>query len=385
MINFNFNCEGKYLKDINDIMDKFNKENIFNAWYVLSIDVDSINELASDIRNKYDAIVIIGIGGSYLGSRAIIDCLKEYKKSNDTEIIYVGNNLSSDYIHDILDYITGKNICVNVISKSGNTLETVLTFNVFLEYMKNTYNDFRNRIFITTNNESGYLLDCSKKYGFKKLDVSLNTIGRFSVLSEVGLLPIAVAGYDINKIIQGAKECKNNLNNCYVYSSLRQEMYDKNIYVESIDVYEPKLYYLTEWIKQLFNESHGKENKGILTISTINTSDLHSIEQYYQGGHVNIFSTTIFNHSKNKIYIDKYDKYLDEINEMAAKSVIKARKHRINSSFIEIDEINEKNMGYLIFFFEMTAMIGGYLLEIKYYDQPDVEKYKNCIEDALKY
>lgn len=383
MINFNIDSSLKYFNESSNIISNFENENKFNDWYNLSLDVDYINNLASDIRKKYDAMIIIGIGGSYLGSRAIIDGLKEYKKRNDTEIIYVGNNLSSDYIHDIFSYIKDKNICMNVISKSGNTLETLIAFNLFFEYIKEKYNDYEDRVIVTTNSKEGTLLEIANKYNLKRLDVSLNTVGRFSVISEVGLLPVAVAGYDISKIVEGAKKCKSNMNECFKYASMRQEMYDNDIFVESFDVYEPKLYYFTEWIKQLFNETQGKDNKGILSIATINTTDLHSIEQYYQSGKVNVFSTVIFNHSKNKLYIEKYNKYLDEINEIAAKSVIQARKDRIYSNFIEIDELNEENMGFLMFFFEISAVIGSYLLKIDYYNQPSVEKYKNCINNAL--
>ena len=353
MINFNIDSSLKYFNESSNIISNFENENKFNDWYNLSLDVDYINNLASDIRKKYDAMIIIGIGGSYLGSRAIIDGLKEYKKRNDTEIIYVGNNLSSDYIHDIFSYIKDKNICMNVISKSGNTLETLIAFNLFFEYIKEKYNDYEDRVIVTTNSKEGTLLEIANKYNLKRIDVSLNTVGRFSVISEVGLLPVAVAGYDISKIVEGAKKCKSNMNECFKYASMRQEMYDNDIFVESVDVYEPKLYYFTEWIKQLFNETQGKDNKGILSIATINTTDLHSIEQYYQSGKVNIFSTVIFNHSKNKLYIEKYNKYLDEINEIAAKSVIQARKDRIYSNFIEIDELTEENIGFFMFFFEI--------------------------------
>ena len=383
MVNFNFNGNETYNNECNNILSKFINEGKCNDWYNLDIDIDSINALAYSIRDKYDAMVVIGIGGSYLGSRAIIDSLKEYKKGNSTEIIFVGNNLSSDYIHDILEYINCKNICINVISKSGNTLETLISFDILLDYMKNKYDDYKDRIIVTTNSESGKLLEYSNTYGFRRLNVSNNTVGRFSVLSEVGLLPVAVAGYNINKIVEGAKNSKKNIIECFKYVSMRQEMYDSGIYIESFDIYEPKLYYFTEWIKQLFNETQGKDNKGIMAISTINTCDLHSIEQYYQAGKVNIFSTVIFNHSKNNIVIDKYNKTLDEINLIASKSVIEARKHRIKSNFIEVDELNEENIGYLIYFFEISSMIGSYLLEIDYYNQPNVEEYKNCIKSAL--
>ena len=318
-----------------------------------------------------------------MGAKAIIEALSDIYKKSKPEIIFMGSNLSSDDINETLEHIKNKKVYVNVISKSGNTLETIITFDIILEYMKEKYEDFNNRILVTTNGTSGTLLDYVKEYNFRHLELSDNLIGRYSVLSYVGLLPCAVAGIDVHQLLIGANDCKYNIEPCYLYTIFRHTMYIQGINIESIDVFDSKLYYFTEWIKQLFNESQGKDNSGILTISTVNTRDLHSIEQYYQSGKEKVFSTMIFSNSKTNIDIKRYDKSLNDINEIIFNSVVKARKDRMNIGFIKLDEVNEYNLGYLIFFYEMSSMIGSFLLNINYFDQPEVEKYKNSVKKAL--
>lgn len=207
--------------------------------------------------------------------------------------------------------------------------------------------------------------------------------GRYSVLTPVGLLPIAVAGIDINELIKGARIAKDNLDKCYEYTVIRDAMYNDNILVESFDVYEPKLYYFTEWLKQLFGESQGKNNKGILPISTVNTRDLHSLGQFFQEGSPIIFSTVIYADSDKELYIDKFNRNLSSINEVAMESVSKAHFSHMNTNIIKIDKINEENIGYLIFFFEMSAMLGSYLLGVNFYDQPGVNAYKDNIKERI--
>ena len=364
------------------IIDKFLSDEK-SDWYNLNINTDIINDLSDNIKKNADVFIVIGIGGSYIGSKAIIEALSNHYKKGKPEIIFMGNNLSSDDIDEVLTYIDNKKVYVNVISKSGNTLETIVTFDIILDYMKKKYKDFVERIIVTTNNTSGILLDYVKEYNFKHLILSDNLIGRYSVLSDVGLLPCAVAGINIKKLLIGANDCKYNLDSCYKYTIYRHTMYVQGINVESIDVFDSKLYYFTEWIKQLFNESQGKDNSGILTISTINPRDLHSTEQYYLSGREKIFSTMIYNNSKKDIDIKRYNKSLNQINEMLFNSVINVRKNKMNVGYIKIDEIDEYNLGYLIFFFEMSAMIGSYLLNVNYFDQPDVEMYKNILKNAL--
>lgn len=386
MIKFDFNTYNDIeLKnyDLSNIMNKFLLDNKMADWYYLNYDTKEIKKYAEIIIKECDIFIIVGIGGSFLGSKAVIDLFSSYFNDKKPEIIYVGNNLSSDYINDLLNYINNKKVCINVISKSGNTLETLLAYDILLKYMKENYDDYSNRIIITTNNKEGELLKSAKDNGFKLFEISQNTPGRYSVLSTVGLLPMAVAGINIDKILLGAKKCQSNLENCYKYTYLRNEMQKKDKYIESFDVYEPKLYCLTEWIKQLFAESQGKNSKAIFPVSTINTRDLHSIEQYYKAGKHMIFSTTLYVNSKSKIEIKRFNKDLNAINKIAMESVLKERKKVINSSLIELDSINEEDIGYLIFFFEICAMLGSYLINVNYYDQPDVNSYKDIMNSVL--
>lgn len=370
--------------NLSGVMEKFLSDDKMLGWYNFeNKDNDEIIRYSKYIRNNCDVFIVIGIGGSFLGSKAIIDLFTPYFNRNNPEIIFAGNNLSSDYINDLLKYIDDKKVCINVISKSGNTLETLISFNVLLKYMKNKYSDFRNRIFVTTNLTNGKLLNISKENNFKVFGVPLDIPGRYSVLSIVGLLPIAVANIDINKLLNGALECKNDLKNCFKYTYLRNKMQKSNYFVESFDFYEPKFYYFGEWIKQLYAESQGKNSKAIFPVSTINTRDLHSMEQYYKGGRHVIFSTTIFVNLNEKRHIMYNSKDLNNINKIVMTSVLKTRKDIINTSLIELDSINEKDIGYLIFFFEVSAMLGSYLINVNYYDQPAVNDYKNAISELV--
>lgn len=370
--------------NLSGVMEKFLSDDKMLGWYNFeNKDNDEIIRYSKYIRNNCDVFIVIGIGGSFLGSKAIIDLFTPYFNRNNPEIIFAGNNLSSDYINDLLKYIDDKKVCINVISKSGNTLEPLISFNVLLKYMKNKYSDFRNRIFVTTNLTNGKLLNISKENNFKVFGVPLDIPGRYSVLSIVGLLPIAVANIDINKLLNGALECKNDLKNCFKYTYLRNKMQKSNYFVESFDFYEPKFYYFGEWIKQLYAESQGKNSKAIFPVSTINTRDLHSMEQYYKGGRHVIFSTTIFVNLNEKRHIMYNSKDLNNINKIVMTSVLKTRKDIINTSLIELDSINEKDIGYLIFFFEVSAMLGSYLINVNYYDQPAVNDYKNAISELV--
>ena len=386
MIRFDFNTYNHIILenyDLSDIVRKFEIDNNMTGWYYLNSDTKLIKEYAEEVREHADVFVVIGIGGSYMGAEAVISALTPYYKDSKPEIIFVGNNLSSDYIMDLINHIEGKSLYINVISKSGNTLETITVFDIFLEYMKNKFSDYKNRIFVTTNESSGELLNISQNEKFRNLFIPDNIGGRFSVLSCVGLFPIAVSGVNIDKLIDGARSAKNNLDDIFKYTIIRNKMYEGNKFVESFDIYEPKLYMFTEWLKQLFSESQGKANKGILPISTVNPRDLHSLGQFYQEGNPIIFSTTIFTNSTKKVYIKRYNKTLDQINKIIMDSVLESRIERINTTKIELDEINEENIGYLILFFEISAMLGSYMLGVNYFDQPGVNKYKDIINCKL--
>ena len=229
MIRFDFNTYNDIELnnyDLSDVMGKFLNENKMTDWYYLDEDTSIIKKCASIIRNECDVFIVVGIGGSFLGAKAVIELFSTYF-DNKPEILFVGNNLSSDYIYDLLKYIEDKNVYMNVISKSGNTLETLLSYDILLDYMKDKYIDYSNRIIITTNKKEGYLINSAKENNFEIFEISQNIPGRYSVLSSVGLLPIAVAGIDIDKILLGAKKCKDNLDNCYKYVYLRNEMQKK--------------------------------------------------------------------------------------------------------------------------------------------------------------
>lgn len=362
--------------DLSAIYNKFIQDNNLTGWYNLNQDTKDVKKLAESIRSKADIFLVIGIGGSYLGSKAIIEALNPYFSTNKPEILFVGTDLSNEYLNSLINYIKGKEVYIDVISKSGTTLEILLAFNSLLEYMKREYDNYNDRIIITTNDHTGDLYEYATKNNTILLNVPEDVGGRYSVLTTVGLLPIAVAGYDVDKLLEGAKESKQHIDDCYYYATLRNEQYQSNKYVESFNVYEPKLYYFTEWLKQLFAESQGKNNKGILPISTVNTRDLHSLGQYFQEGLPILFSTTI--------NVAKKDSKLDIINNQAVLCVAQAHYPHTSTSIININAINEYNLGYLIFFFEMSAMLGSYLLGVNYYDQPGVNGYKDLLHKVVE-
>lgn len=391
MITFDFK-KYQYKKlenyDLSEIKERFLKDKHMSGWYDLDKScVDSIESTASYIRNNCDVFLVIGIGGSYMGAKAVIDALSPYYGTKKPEVLFTGYQLSSDYMADLIDYLQDKEVMVNVISKSGTTLEPAIAFDMILDFMENKYGEEEcaKRVFVTTDANSGELLPLANQKGFQRFVVPDNIGGRFSVLTPVGLLPIAVAGFSIEELFKGAAEAKENLEDCYYYTKLRHELYNMNKTIESFDIYEPKLASFAEWLKQLFGESQGKDGKGIFPVSTINTRDLHSLGQYYQDGIDMLFSTTLFVHSDEEIYLEKYKKTLDTVNKIAMESVAQAHfEGHVPTFIITLDAISEENLGYLIFFFEMSAMLGSYLLKINYYDQPGVNGYKNILHKRIK-
>lgn len=391
MVKFDFK-KYQYIKmsdyDLKEQKEIFLSDNKMAGWYKLDKTcVDSIKITSEYIRNNCDVFIVIGIGGSYLGAKAIIDALAPYFQATKPEIIFAGYHLSTDYQNELIEYIKDKEVMVNVISKSGTTLEPAISFDLVLDFMEKKYGEENasKRIFATTDEKTGTLLDLANQKGFQRFIVPDDIGGRFSVLTPVGLLPIAVAGFSIDDLFKGAEKAKLDEENIYYYTKLRYELYKMNKVIESFNVYEPKLYAFTEWLKQLFGESQGKDGKGIFPVSTVNTRDLHSLGQYFQDGIDMLFSTTIFTHSDSKILLEKYNKTLDNVNELAMESVAEAHFNgHTPTSIIKIDKINEENLGYLIFFFEMSAMLGGYLLNINYYDQPGVNGYKDILHKKIK-
>ena len=390
MVTFDFN---KYVnlryEDLNldSIKDKLIKENKMFGWYDLdSRYLDDIIETSKSITEKCDVFLVIGAGGSVNCSKAIIDAFKPHFKKKKPEIIYLGDNLSSDYLLELLDYIKNKKICMNVISKSASTLEVNLATDIIMYLLNKKYTkeELKDRVIITTENENNSLTKLAREYGFKRYVIDKEIGGRYSMFTPASLLPMAVAGISIKLFYLGATEAKESLKDCYRYTLYRHNMYLSNLVVESFNVYDPKLKSYLEWIKQIFAESQGKKGKGILPIGNVNTSDLHSMGQYLQDGLNIVFETNIYNHSIKDTKIKKYNKTMDEINYIALNSVAKAHfDGNKNGIIIEMDKIDELNLGYLSFFFMMSSALGSYLLNVNYYDQDGVNNYKKNMYDEL--
>ena len=384
-----------------------NNENNFLGWIELPSNYDKvefkrIKEAAKKIKENSEVFVCIGIGGSYLGARSVIEALTNtfynYAKRETPQILYAGNNISPNYIADMIDLIGDRDFSINVISKSGTTTEPAIAFRVFREILENKYGieEARKRIFVTTDKAKGALKELSDEEGYETFVVPDNIGGRYSVLTAVGLLPIAVAGIDIDKLMQGAKEAEDkyadsNLkyNECYQYAVVRNLLYrtDKNI--EILANYEPKMHYFTEWWKQLFGESEGKNGKGIFPAGVDFTTDLHSMGQYIQDGRRNLFETVI-NIEKTAVdfpikeEVDNLDglnylagKTMDFVNKKAMEGTMKAHVDgRVPNILINIEDLSEKTIGHLIYFFELACAMSGNILGVNPFNQPGVEEYK---------
>ena len=394
----------------NDLHKKAKDKKEFCGWINLPSkgnkrEFEKIKKSALKIQSDSDVLLVIGIGGSYLGARAVIDSLtntfynlqdKETRKT--PQILYVGNNLSPNYINDLIDYIADKDISINVISKSGTTTEPAIAFRIFREIMENKYSlkEARKRIYVTTDAKKGALKELAEKEKYTTFTIPDNIGGRYSVLTPVGLLPIATAGVNIDELMAGARIAQDryadkNLkyNECYKYAVLRNILYEKDKNIELLVNYEPKMHYFTEWWKQLFGESEGKEQKGIYPSGAEFTTDLHSLGQYIQEGRRNLFETIINIENPEddiimKIEEDDLDnlnylkgKTLDYINKKAMEGTISAHTDGdVPNIVININKLNPNSIGQLIYFFELACAMSGLILGINPFDQPGVEKYK---------
>lgn len=364
-----------------------------------------VKEASEEIKENSQVFIVIGIGGSYLGAKAGIEMLShtfhnelDRKKTNVPKIYFAGQNISSDYLSDLLDVIEGKDISINVISKSGTTTEPALAFRILKEYMENKYGreEASKRIYVTTDKVKGALKTLADEEGYETFVIPDDIGGRYSVLTPVGLLPMAVAGIDIENMIDGSKAAlkdlwdKDILNNpAYSYAVLRNILYKKGKTIEILVNYEPRLTYFGEWFKQLFGESEGKEGKGIFPTSLNFTTDLHSMGQYIQEGKKNIFETVINIETtgknimvkKNKDNLDGLNylsgKTLDYINAKAMEGTIRAHTEGdVSNIKINIPEISPYYFGYMVYFFEKACAMSGYILGVNPFDQPGVEAYK---------
>lgn len=369
----------------------------FLGWVNLKNDekeLARIKQAAKRINATSDVLIVIGIGGSYLGARAVIEALSN--PFGENKVIFAGNNVSPDYLNDLLDYIKDKDISLNVISKSGTTIEPAISFKILREFLEAKYGEeeARKRIYVTTDKEKGVLKKLATEKGYETFIVPDDIGGRYSVFTPVGLLPIAAAGIDIDKILNGVdsgimKYSNLENNDCYEYAVLRNILYKRGKKIELLVNYEPKLHYITEWWKQLFGESEGKDGKGIFPAGVDYTTDLHSMGQYIQSGERHLFETVINVKNPYRDLTLKCEKgsldsleYLDgktmnEVNHSAMEGTIIAHTNGdVPNIIIEVDEINEYTIGELLYFFEKACGISGYLLGVNPFNQPGVENYK---------
>ncbi len=423
MTNLKFRYENSSIKDetlleydekIKQIHEKLSKEanleNEFVGWLDLPVNYDKkeferIKKAAEKIRRDSDVLIVIGIGGSYLGARAVIEGLTNtfYNSMPDTkrkspQIVYAGCNLSPVYMNDLLEFVADKDISVNVISKSGTTTEPAIAFRIFREVLETKYGaaEARKRIYVTTDKKKGALKTLSDEEKYETFVIPDNVGGRYSVLTAVGLLPIATAGIDIDKLMKGAAEAREKyndsdlrFNDCYKYAIIRNLLYNSGKTTEILVNYEPKLHYFTEWWKKLYGESEGKDLKGIFPAGVDFTTDLHSMGQFIQEGKRNIFETVIkIDKNQSEITIQPDDRNLDGLNYLAGKelgyvnskamegTVLAHVKGNVPNLMIEIDELNEENLGHLIYFFEKACAVSGNILGVNPFNQPGVEEYK---------
>lgn len=404
-------CYKEKVETIHKILNnRANDEKDFVGWLELPTNYDRkeferIKKAARKIQEESDVLVVIGIGGSYLGARAVIEALTSSfynmlseKQRKTPEILYVGNNLSPNYINELIEYLEEKDFSVNVISKSGTTTEPAIAFRVFREILENKYgiDEARSRIYATTDKEKGALKTLAQNEGYEQFIVPDNVGGRYSVLTAVGLLPIAVAGIDIDKLMEGAKIAQDRYNDsdvryneCYQYAVARNLLYQINKNIEILVNYEPKMHYFTEWWKQLYGESEGKDKKGIFPAGVDFTTDLHSMGQYIQDGRRNLFETVITIQNPNSdIQINSDDDNLDGLNYLVGKSLDYVNKKAMEGTIeahvsgnvpnlqITIEKLDEENVGKLIYFFEKACAISGMLLGVDPFNQPGVEEYK---------
>ena len=377
----------------------------FLGWLDLPVDYDKeefkrIIEVAKRVKGHSDVFVVIGIGGSYLGARAAIEMLtSSFRNSTEyPEIVFVGNHLSSSYTHELIQYLDGKDFSVNVISKSGTTTEPAVSFRLFKQLLEDKYgkDEAKERIFATTDKEKGALKQLATNEGYETFVVPDDVGGRYSVLTAVGLLPIAVAGIDVEAMMQGAAKAREELssdelenNIAYQYATIRNILYTKGYTTEMLINYEPSLSYFNEWWKQLYGESEGKDYKGIYPSSANYTTDLHSLGQYVQEGRRFLFETVLkVDTPKHDIKIEEDPDDLDGLNYLAGKTMDEVNTKAFEGTLlahtdggvpnlvVRVPRLDAETFGYLVYFFELACAMSGYQLGVNPFNQPGVEAYK---------
>lgn len=380
--------------------------NDFHGWLQLPLNYDKeeflrIKKCASKIISDSQVLVVIGIGGSYLGARAAIEFVKSKNYNVTAEgtprIFFLGNSISPTEISEIYSICEGCDFSVNVISKSGTTTEPAIAFRVFKKLLERKYGEkAAERIYVTTDKAKGTLKALADREGYEEFVVPDDVGGRFSVLTAVGLLPIACAGIDVDKLMLGAANAVEkynvpdiSVNDCYKYAAIRNLLYRKGKNVEMIVSYEPDFTLMNEWFKQLFGESEGKDNKGIYPSSAIYSTDLHSLGQYVQEGERILFETVVtFSEPKTDLIIEEDEENVDGLNFLAGKgmsyinrkafegTVLAHTDGGVPNIILEVGRMDEENLGELIYFFEKACAVSGYILGVNPFNQPGVESYK---------
>lgn len=388
------------------LMERTGEGSDFLGWVDLPENYDKdefarIQKAAQKIRSDSDVLIVIGIGGSYLGARAAIEGMTSplyNETANGTPKIYFcGNSISSSYLKTVLGLCEGKRVSVNVISKSGTTTEPAVAFRVFKEYLEKTVGqeEARRRIYATTDAKRGTLKELADREGYETFVVPDDVGGRYSVLTAVGLLPIAAAGLDIEKLMQGAAQARKELsvcapsNDCYRYAAARNILYRKGKSVELMVSYEPAYTMMNEWYKQLFGESEGKDHKGLLPTSVVFSTDLHSMGQFIQDGARTMFETVVdIKNPKEEFFIEPEKENFDGLNFLAGQNMSNVNRKAMEGTLLahtdggvpnmvlEVNSLAEHDFGYLIYFYERACAISGYLLGVNPFNQPGVESYK---------
>ncbi|WP_058306862.1 glucose-6-phosphate isomerase [Gracilibacillus massiliensis] len=392
------------------VHNKTGAGNDFLGWVDLPTDYDKeefarIKKSAEKIKSDSDVLLVVGIGGSYLGARAAIEMLNHSfynelsKGQRDTpQVFFVGNSISAPYINDLFDVLKDKDVSVNVISKSGTTTEPAIAFRIFRKFLEEKYgvDEAKGRIYATTDKAKGALKTLANEEGYESFVIPDDVGGRYSVLTAVGLLPIAVSGVDIDEMMQGAQKAQVELseadlakNPAYQYAAVRNVLYNKGKTIEMLINYEPALQYFSEWWKQLYGESEGKDFKGIYPSSANFSTDLHSLGQYVQEGRRDIFETVLHvEEPKSNITIEKEDQDLDGLNYLAGETLdfvnekafqgtlLAHTDGEVPNLLVHLPKLDAYTFGYVVYFFEKACAISGYLLGVNPFDQPGVEAYK---------
>ncbi|SFM37860.1 glucose-6-phosphate isomerase [Salibacterium qingdaonense] len=384
--------------------------NDFLGWVDLPKDYDKeefarIQQAAAKIKSDSDVLLVLGIGGSYLGAKAAMESLthtfnnqRGNEERGGPEIYFAGHHISQSYIRHLMDMLDGKDVSINVISKSGTTTEPAIAFRIFRDFLEKKYGkeEAAKRIYATTDKEKGALKTLADEQGYDTFTVPDDVGGRYSVLTAVGLLPIAAAGLDIEQMMQGADAARNAYaepdlmkNEAYQYAAVRHALYQKGKAIELLVNYEPSLGFLSEWWKQLFGESEGKDHKGLFPASVNFSTDLHSMGQYVQEGRRHLFETVLqVEHAGEDVTIPETEDDLDGLNYLAGQSMDFVNEKAFQGTLLahtdggvpnlvlRIPEMNEYYFGYLVYFFEKACAVSGYLLGVNPFDQPGVEAYK---------